>query len=220
MSKSKGNVVNPDEYIKKYGADVLRLYLMFLGPFEQGGDFRDESIAGVVRFLSRVWKLKEVAGGRENEATNKILHKTIKKAGEDIAGLNYNTVVSQLMILIKELENGLSKKQMEIFLKLLAPFAPHLAEEIWREVLKNKKSIHLEEWPDYDEKYLRDENFELIIQVNGKMRDVISVARDISESEAKKLALTSEKVKKHLSGGTVKKTVFVKNRLINLIADE
>src|SRR3989344_517400 len=151
MSKSKGNVVNPDEYVKNYGADVLRMYLMFIGPFDQGGDFRDSGMKGITRFLERVWQLStksQIPNHKQipNSNLQKILHKTIKKVTADIENLNYNTAISALMILLNEFEtnpDSISQKELEIFIKLLAPFAPHISEEIWREVLKNKKSIHI-----------------------------------------------------------------------------
>ncbi|MBI2677028.1 MAG: leucine--tRNA ligase [Candidatus Yanofskybacteria bacterium] len=217
MSKSRGNVVDPDDLVKKYGADAIRMYLAFMGPYEQGGPWSPGSINGVYRFLNRVWNLFEKPKKSKEKEMGYKLHSAIKKTGEDIENLNFNTGVSELMKLLNVMEKqGSFRKDNVTFLKLLAPFAPHLAEEIWREVLKNKKSIHLEKWPDYDEKYLRDENFDLIVQVDGKFRDVVSAPMDISEEEAKKLALVSEKVKKQIGGG-VRKTVFVKNRLINLI---
>lgn len=218
MSKSKGNVVNPDEYIKKYGADVLRLYLMFLGPFELGGDFRDESIAGITRFIAKVWNLKESLTKIDNKELEKKLHKTIKKITEDIEKLHYNTAISELMILAREIDTlGASPKQFEIFLKLLASFAPHITEEIWRKILKNKTSIHTEAWPTYDPKLIIEEMTDFVIQVNGKSRATIQLPTDSSEESVKKSALADERIRKYLDGKEVKKTVFVPNRLINFV---
>jgi leucyl-tRNA synthetase len=219
MSKSKGNIVNPDEYIKRYGADALRMYLMFIGPFEQGGDFRDEGMAGITRFLKRVWDLAERVQKKEAEEVRKILHRTIKKVGEDIGALHYNTAISQLMILLRELEEKrISQDQLEIFVKLLAPFAPHLTEEIWRNVLKHRTSVHREAWPQYDGQYIQEENIKLIVQVNGKMREVLEVARDLSEIQARELVLSSEKIKKYTEG-TVKKFIYLPNRLVNIVTE-
>ena len=217
MSKSKGNVVNPDEYIVKFGADALRMYLMFLAPFEQGGDFRDEAIMGIVRFLERVWKLLGQEDAKDNlEEKEIVLHKAIKKITEDIEQLKYNTAISQLMKLIKILEEHPNRKTFEIFLKLLAPFAPFIAEELW-EKLGYKDSIHLEKWPEYDPKFLKEEKFELVIQINGKFRDKISVPQEITEKEAKELAISQEKVKSWLGGKKIIKTIFVPGRLINIV---
>ncbi len=235
MSKSKGNVVNPDEYIKKFGADALRMYLMFLAPFEQGGDFRDEAIMGIVRFLERVWELsdkKEVKDGWKTKEI--ILQKTIKKITEDIENLKYNTAISELMKFIKILEEYPDKNNFEIFLKLLAPFAPFIAEELWSrlnsksrirdskesgEKLGHKKSIHLEKWPQYNPQLIKEDKFELIIQINGKFRDKVLVSRELTEKEAGELAVSQEKIKNWLKGKKIAKTIFVAGKLINLVVN-
>ncbi len=236
MSKSKGNVINPDEYIKNFGADTLRMYLMFLAPFEQGGDFRDSGVLGIERFLKRVWQYAEVVipakAGIQNTVSKKpgspvkpgmtnrasLLHKTIKKVSEDIEKLHYNTAVSALMILLHGFEDvGGSKEDLEVFLKLLAPFAPHMTEEIWRETLGHKTSIHRELWPICDEKLTREEKFTLVIQVNGKVRDTIEVDAGISEADAKKLALSNEKIKNLLGSREPKKVIYVPKKLVNIV---
>ncbi|OGN09079.1 MAG: hypothetical protein A3J46_06145 [Candidatus Yanofskybacteria bacterium RIFCSPHIGHO2_02_FULL_41_11] len=219
MSKSRGNVVNPDEYVKKYGADALRMYLMFLGPFEQGGDFRSTGIAGITRFLNRVWnfisKLEEPQ--EPNKEAEKILNKYIKEIGGDIENMKFNTGVSGLMKLLNELEDKwLTAKQYGTFLKLLAPFAPHIAEELWQEVLGNKKSIHLESWPEYDEALLAEEMVQLVIQVNGRVRDTIEVKKGLSEEDIKKIILDRDNVKKYITG-TIKKVIYIQDRIINLV---
>ncbi len=229
MSKSKGNVINPDEYINKYGADALRMYLMFLGPFDQGGDFRDSGIKGLTRFLERVWKISQIsnfkparpAGGSQKQNSNvqKILHKTIKKVTEDIENLQYNTAISALMILLNEFENShepISDGDKKIFLQLLAPFAPHLTEEIWREILKNKKSIHVSVWPEHDVKMIKEDIIDLVIQINGKTRAVIKIDVGVNQQQAEKLARSDENISKYLLGA-VKKVIFVENRLINFV---
>ena len=225
MSKSKGNVINPDEYIEKFGADTLRMYLMFLAPFEQGGDFRDSGILGVERFLQRVWRLFEKLDVRsktlDNESKDfeRLLNKTIKKVTEDIETLNYNTAVSAMMILLNEVEKHekLSVESYKIFVKLLAPFAPHMAEEIWKGVLGNKKSIHVSGWPKYDSKLIKDEKFTLVIQINGRVRDSVEVEVGITQAEAEKLVFAREKVKEQLQGTKPKKIVFVPGRLISIV---
>ena len=213
MSKSKGNVVNPDEYIKKFGADVLRMYLMFLGPFEQGGDFRDESIAGIDRFLNRVWNLKDKIGDGKSIGTEILLHKSIKKIGEDIEKLHYNTAISQLMILLSGIEKGCDEKSFKIFLKLLAPFAPFVAEELW----DDKTSIHKSKWPEYDEKKIKEETKTIIVQINGKIRDKFEVANDISEDNIKTQALARDKIKEILVGKKPKKIIIARGRLVNIV---
>ena len=240
MSKSRGNVINPDELVKKYGADAVRMQLAFMGPYELGGSWNPGGITGVYRFLNRVWNLynqitnppEGVAsrpyGAGKLQITNKfqitntklnaILHKAIKKIGEDIENLHFNTAVSELMKLLNEFENyELRIKNYELFLKLLSPFAPHLAEELWLNVLKNKKSVHLESWPEYDPKLIVEDVVKLVVQVNGKTRDVIEVPVGLYETAAREMALASEKVKRHIIGKEIKKFIYVKDRLINLV---
>jgi len=221
MSKSKGNVVNPDEYIKNFGADALRMYFMFIGPFEDGGDFSDNGIKGTTRFLERVWSIgqtKKFAAKAENVLEASV-NKAIKKVGDDIEVLNYNTAISALMVLLNDFDKhqeAITKKQFESFLKLLAPFAPHITEELWSK-LKNKKTIHKEKWPKYNEKLFKEDNFDLVIQVNGKFRSRVKASIGLTEKEAMTLALKDPATSKYIGGKNVNKIVFVPNRLINLV---
>ncbi len=220
MSKSKGNVVDPDIEVKKYGADTVRMYLAFMGPFEQGGSWDLKGINGVYRFLNRVWNFadKFVKPKKEDKEVNRILNKAIKEVGNDVAALKFNTGVSGLMKLLNAVEDKwLTARQYEVFLKLLAPFAPHITEELWHSVLKNKKSIHLEKWPKYDEKLLEEETVQLVVQVNGRVRDIIQVKKGLSENETKLLVTASEKIKKHLYGKDIKKFIYIKDKLTNLV---
>ncbi|OGN04531.1 MAG: leucine--tRNA ligase [Candidatus Yanofskybacteria bacterium RIFCSPHIGHO2_01_FULL_44_17] len=219
MSKSRGNVVDPDIEVKKYGADAVRMYLAFMGPYEQGGPWSPGGIIGVYRFLSRVWNVFNFAKDVVlPSAKNIVLHKTIKKIGEDIQNMRFNTGVSELMKLLNELESyQLPVSVQKTFLQLLAPFAPHMTEEVWINVMKNKNSIHLEKWPKYDPKLIIEEKVALVVQVNGKTRDVIKASGSLSEEEVRKLALASDKIKKHLVGKDVKKFIYVPGRLINLV---
>ena len=218
MSKSRGNVVIPDESIKKHGADALRMYLMFLGPFEQGGDFRDEGISGLTRFLARVWRMAHEISEVESPNLETKIHQTIKKVSADIENLRYNTAISELMILLREMESqGKSKKQFEIFIKLLAPFAPHLTEEIWRNVLGHRKSIHTERWPEYDPRLIIQEIADFVVQINGRARGIIRLPSGSSENEAKTKALADERFRKYLDGQKIKKIIFVPGRLINFV---
>ena len=232
MSKSKGNILNPDDYIKKFGADVFRMYLMFLAPFEQGGDFRDAGILGIKRFLERVYRLisnrdyqRKSAYSSASISVTKLLHQTIKKVTEDIENLHYNTAISALMTLFNELEKkpSLEIGNWKLVIKLLAPFAPHLTEELYQQLktqnskLKTFRSIHLEPWPKYDPKLIQEEKFELVIQINGKVRDKVSVSTDISQKEAQEIAFSREKIKNWLKGKKTKKTIFVPKRLINIV---
>ncbi|MBI2669760.1 MAG: leucine--tRNA ligase [Candidatus Yanofskybacteria bacterium] len=266
MSKSRGNVINPDDLVKKYGADAVRMYLAFMGPYEQGGPWNPGGIIGISRFmervrnlLNRIVKLADTwsKNYREDTSVNNIkskkeslrfyesaegnidlsniFHKTIKKVSEDIEKLSFNTAVSALMILLNSIQEettdispggfkvthtktrGISKPQLETFLRLLAPFVPHLTEELWMNTLGNKKSIHLEKWPEYDPKLIVEETIKLVVQVNGKARDVIEVMAGLDETAAREVALGSENIKKHIAGTEIKKIIFVKNRLINFI---
>lgn len=229
MSKSKGNVVNPDEYINAFGADTMRMYLAFLAPLDQGGDFRDEGIKGITRFLLRVWKFseekldtkkKKVGAGERKDALEKLIHHTIKKVGEDIENLQYNTAISALMILLNVYEanaHAVDRGAVEIFLKLLAPFAPYMTEELWqREQTAEFKSIHWEPWPDYDEALIHKKNTNFIIQINGKMRGRVTLPVDASEQEVIAAARALEAVSRHLAGEP-KKIIFVPGKLVNFV---
>lgn len=219
MSKSKGNVVNPDEYYKKYGADTLRMYLMFLGPFSEGGDWQDKGITGIRRFLDRVWELKnKTQKGIQDNDLNVSVNKTIKKITEDLEGLQYNTAISALMILANKMmeKEKISLTHYSILLTILAPLAPYITEELWQQI-GNKNSIHSQKWPEYDEKLIKEEIITLVIQINGKVRDEIKVNPAITVEEAKKLTLNREKVKRWIEGKKVKKVIFVPGKLINLV---
>lgn len=240
MSKSRGNVIDPDQQVAKYGADAVRMYLAFMGPYEQGGPWNPGGIVGVYRFLNRVWNMFQAQSAKRKAQSKNfelkinpkpktkniehILHWAIKKIGEDIENMRFNTAVSELMKLLNELEDYQKSCQPsaishKLFLKLLAPFAPHLAEEIWMNLLGNKKSIHLEKWPQYDPKLVIEKIVRLVVQVNGKTRDVIEVLAGLDESAAREAALGSEKVRRHLVGRKVKKVIYVSSRLINLVFD-
>ncbi len=228
MSKSKGNIVNPDEYIKKFGADVLRMHLMFIGPFEEGGDFRDSAIPGIIRFLNRVWKLglrilssDKDKSGLKSEKILPWLHFSIKKITEDIENLRYNTAIAELMIVLNrfnEFPEKVSSADFKIFVKMLAPFAPFITEELWL-AFKEKNSVHLSDWPKYNPNLIKNKTFELVIQINGKVRDKRELNIGIKEDEARKIALAGEKVKSFIKGKKIIKTVFVPDKLINIVVN-
>ena len=224
MSKSKGNVVSPDDMVEKYGADTLRLYLRFLGDFSQGGDWRDSGMEGMARFVKRIWKaffkLKGKGPGVKNTS---MIDKTIKVVGEDIDKLSFNTAVARIMEFVnwireneKEFNERQAKKTKETLAFVLAPMAPHLAEEFWS-LLGHKESISKEKWPKFNPKNIIDEEIELVVQVNGKVRDRLTVPKDISGQDAEQLALKSEKVKKFTSGKEVRKVIYVSGRLVNIV---
>src|SRR3989344_2217065 len=230
MSKSKGNVVNPDAVVKSYGADSLRVYEMFMGPFEQAISWNTDSLIGSRRFLERVWKVgfrikdlgfkkKEISSPEPQSAPlTALLHHTIKKVGEDIELLKFNTALSSLMILLNafEREASVSLSMYKTFPKLLAPFAPHMAEEVWAN-LGSRKSIHLEPWPAYEEKALTDTPVTIIAQVNGKTRGSFETSRGRSKEELGAATLALPSVKKWLDGKEVRDVIVVQDRLVNVV---
>ncbi len=223
MSKSRGNVVTPDAYVAQYGADTFRTNLMFLGPYEEGGDFRDAGIVGVYRFLERVhrWVLEELPvypkGSLPHEAQIK-LHQTIQKMTKDLASLSYNTAVAALMECLNAIRGVPVRDAFaaESFAIMLAPFAPHLAEEIWK-ALGKPPSIFQARWPAFDPALTVEEAVEVAVQVNGKMRGTIQVPRDSREEQVRAAALAVPRIAAHVEGKSLRKVFFVPNRLINLI---
>lgn len=231
MSKSKGNVINPEGVIKEYGADTMRTYEMFIGPFEQMIPWDIKGLKGVRRFLEKIWKLqnkvnkeariknpafaKAIAGEQELE---RLVHKTIKKVDQDIENLKFNTAVSSLMVLANKLEKQkeVSLIHYSLLLILLSPFAPHIAEELW-ERAGLKGICCLQKWPKYNPKLIQEKNIILVIQVNGKVRDRIEVEAGITEEKAKAIALSSQKIKKWLERKKIKKIIFVPEKLINFV---
>ena len=219
MSKSKGNVVNPDNLVKTYGADTLRMYEMFMGPFDQAVSWNTDSMIGPRRFLEKVWRI----GHRKfitasDEKLKKVLHKTIKKVGEDIESMNFNTAISALMILATEMDKAqwVSIEDYKKFLQILSPFTPHIAEELWQ-ALGEKKSINLSTWPEWDKKLIVDEEVRIAVQVNGKVRAEIMIGAEEGEEKVKELALASEAVAKYTAGQNIKKVIYIKGRLINIV---
>jgi len=216
MSKSRGNVVNPDELIEKFGSDSLRIYEMFMGPFSDAIPWNTDGMKGVYRFLERVWSLQDKLS--EEGKDNSIIHKTIKKVGEDIEEMKFNTAVSQLMICVNELMkiDSIKKSDFEKFLILLAPFAPHIASEIWK-LTPNKGSIFKEGWPSYDESLIIEEEVKVVVQINGKVRATIIVSVGTEQEKIKKLALQDKNIQKYISEGQIKKVIYVPDRLINFV---
>ena len=224
MSKSRGNVVNPDEILEKYGADTMRMYLRFVGDFAQGGDWRDSGIDGMARFVKKTWRLFfELEGIGDGIENLNMIDKTIKVVGEDIERLSFNTAVARIMEFInwiKEHQTQFNRQQSlkvkKTLALLLAPMMPHLAEEFWSK-LGYKKSIFTYHWPKYNPQNIIEDEIELVVQVNGKVRDKLRVPKNINQAEAEKLAQTSPKIKKWTKGRETKKVIFVPNRLINIV---
>jgi leucyl-tRNA synthetase len=224
MSKSKGNVINPDDLIQSHGADALRLYEMFMGPLEDMKPWNSQGIVGVSRFLDRVSELTQELPRTDDKKIVSLLHKTIKKVGDDIEDFKYNTAISALMILVNEIYDfknknnswPLSNDNLALFVRILEPFAPHLAEELWSNI-GHSDLIVKESWPKYDESLLKDDTFILAIQINGKLRSTIEVASDIKEEAAKELAFADLNVKKWLEDKEVIKVVYVKGKLLSIV---
>ena len=244
MSKSRGNVVNPDEYIKKYGADTLRLYLMFMGPMDGFPDFRDTGIEGMYRFLQRVWNFvaenKDVVLESEADSREVLVkvHQTIKKVTSDIESFKYNTAIASIMEFVNVLNEKSQRSSraksrdnkrkircaewdeaMQVLAQLLAPFAPHITEELWVEVLGQKFSIHVSKWPKSDPEVAKEEEIVIAVQVNGKLRSQLSIKYQVAsiKEEVIKIAKQDTKVRKWLTGKKIKKTIYVPGKIVNFV---
>ena len=234
MSKSRGNVEAPDKYVEKYGSDSVRCYMMFIGPFDAGGSFKADNLEGIWRFLNRVWSLigdawidssiKE-ADTSESKAIERLRHKTIKRVTEDLKNFRFNTALAAMMefnnVLVKQQHQEVAhsaayRRALETLLQLLAPFAPHMSEELWHQTGHNN-SIHTTSWPVYQEELTQDEVFTLVIQVNGKVRERIEVSADISEQEVRTLALSNPRVISFVGDATIRKFIYIPGKLVNVV---
>ncbi len=223
MSKSIGNTVDPKDIVALYGADTLRVYEMFIGPFDQSVAWSTESIIGSRRFLDKIWRIGQKVASPDafvqvpNKFFQTFLHKTIKKIEEDIESMNFNTAISSMMIFINEMEkNEVSVKNFKIFLKILAPFAPHITEEIWSK-LGEKQSIHKSSWPKWDKKKIINDTITIAVQVNGKVRTEITISKDIEDYEVKALILKDIKVLEWVGSMDIKRIIYVKGRIVNIV---
>lgn len=221
MSKSLKNVVNPDDIIAQYGADSMRLYEMFMGPLEAVKPWNTAGVEGVYRFLKKSWRMitgSEISNISMNRKQLAVLHQTIKKVTEDIETFGFNTAISQMMIFINEFgkEDEIPKEAAECFVKLLSPFAPHAAEEMW-ELLGHKETLAYEKWPEYNEEYLKEDEVEVLIQILGKPKTKIMISPEASEIEMKKIALANSVIMEDLKGKPVRKVICVKGRLVNIV---
>ncbi|MFS0925364.1 leucine--tRNA ligase [Enterococcus durans] len=228
MSKSRGNVVNPDDVVAKYGADTLRLYEMFMGPLDASIAWSENGLEGSRKFLDRVWRLivDENNKMRDRITTlndgklDKVYNQTVKKVTEDYETLHFNTAISQLMVFVNEAYkvDALPYEYIEGFVQLLAPIAPHMGEELWA-ILGNEGGISYAKWPTYDEAALVEDEIEVVFQVNGKVRAKANVARDLAKEDLEKLALENELIKENIEGKTVRKVIVVPNKLVNIVAN-
>ncbi len=227
MSKSRGNVVNPNEFIESYGADTLRMYLLFIGPYDQGGEFSDRAIAGLYRFLNRVWTIvNEIKTNKTSSKADpkleKEVHKLIKTVGADLGNLKFNTAIAsqmEFLNLMYERKDAVSTSILKQFVLLLSPFAPHIAEELWS-VLGGSYSVHQQNWPLYDLKKLEEEVVTVVIQVNGRFRDKLEAPCGISKEEATRLALDRKKIKSYTEGRKIERSIWIEGRLLNLVTGE
>ncbi len=218
MSKSRGNVVNPDEIVKLYGADTVRLYMMFLGPHGAQVAWNDKGIVGARRFIEKVFNLSEMIISKEDMEVTKLLHKTIKKVEEDIETFSFNTAVSALMIFVNKVieKGGLTKQSLDKLLIILSPFIPHVAEEMWKNSKKNT-SIFSQKWPQFDPKLIVDSEVTIVVQVNGKLRGQFVVEKGSEEEFVVSLAKSDQKVKEFLLGAQIKKAIYIKDKLVNFV---
>ncbi len=218
MSKSRGNVVDPMDVIGEYGADTLRLYEMFIGDFEKTAPWSAAAIKGCRRFLDRVWALYDnVQPGDEYDRNVHLMHETVKKVSEDIEGMKFNTAIAAMMALVNEFyEKGCNRAEYATLIKLLNPFAPHITEELW-EMLGNRDMLVFEPWPEYDEAKMVRDTIELPVQVNGRLRATVTLARDVSREDALAAALEDERVAQAVAGKTVVKNIVVPGKIINIV---
>jgi leucyl-tRNA synthetase len=224
MSKSRGNVINPDEYIDRCGADAFRLYLMFLGPYTAGGDFRDDGITGLTRFLHRVWRATQNATATDvgDEVRERRRHRLIAGVDDDIAGLHFNTAIAQLMEFARDLDEEAREGRgrhvdAETLLLCLAPFAPHITEELWART-GHDESVHARGgWPEHDPALAARQEVEIAVQINGKLRGTITVPAGTSEDELRRRALELPRVAEQLAGAEPRKVVVVVDRVVNVV---
>ena len=234
MSKSRGNVVSPDEYVAKYGADSIRCYLMFLGPWDQGGEWSDSGLNGVVRWINRAYEIvlrdqsvleQNIRSAESEQSLNRTLHQTIKRVSEDLEKFKFNTAIAALMEFTNALNSHWNNKQIGCdawtdsirnLVLMLAPFAPHLAEELW-EKTSNEYSIHSKSFPKWKPEFVKEDTFNLVIQINGKVRDKVLADATIDESQAKEIALSRDNIFKYVDGKSIKRCIYIQKKLINIV---
>ncbi|MDD7008801.1 MAG: class I tRNA ligase family protein, partial [Spirochaetales bacterium] len=221
MSKSLKNVINPDDFIRDYGADSVRMYEMFMGPLTESKPWATQGFIGVYRFLDRVWRIsteKKIEDIEIPMDLNKTLHKTIRKVTEDTATLNFNTAISQMMVLVNEMNRlvVVPKKVIETLALLLSPYTPHLAEELWS-MMGHEPSVANQSWPTYDEELCREDTMEMVVQINGKLRSRIMMPKSASKDEMIAAAKADEKSKVWLDGKTIVKEIAIPGKLVNFV---
>ncbi len=228
MSKSKGNVVNPDDIVEQYGADTLRLYEMFMGPLDASIAWSEDGLSGAHKFIKRIWnlliddqdRLRDRVTTENDGALDRIYNQTVKKVTDDFEQLHFNTAISQMMVFVNQCykADALPLEYVEGFVKLIAPLTPHIAEELWTK-LGHVGSIAYAQWPTYDESKLEEDTVEIIVQVNGKLRAKLTASQNITKDELEKQALAAEKVQHHLEGKTIRKVIVIPGKLVNVVAN-
>ena len=228
MSKSKGNVVNPDDIVEQYGADTLRLYEMFMGPLDASIAWSEDGLSGAHKFIKRIWnlliddqdRLRDRVTTENDGALDRIYNQTVKKVTDDFEQLHFNTAISQMMVFVNQCykADALPLEYVEGFVKLIAPLTPHIAEELWTK-LGHVGSIAYAQWPTYDESKLEEDTVEIIVQVNGKLRAKLTASQNITKDELEKQALADEKVQHHLEGKTIRKVIVIPGKLVNVVAN-
>ncbi len=228
MSKSKGNVVNPDDIVLSHGADTLRLYEMFMGPLDAAIAWSENGLDGSRRFLDRIWRLLVSEEGNitskvveePTSALDKVYNQTVMKVTEDFDTLNFNTAISQMMVFINECykQDHINKSYIEGFVKMLSPIAPHISEELWQK-LDHTETVTYEEWPTFDASLLVDNEVEIVVQVNGKLKDKMKISKDLTKEEMETVALENDKIKEAIEGKTIRKVIAVPRKLVNIVAN-
>ena len=219
MSKSRGNTVSPDKFISEYGSDVFRCYLMFMGPFDEGGDWNDKGITGISKFLNKIFIILSKDEGESTKEDSKVIHKTLKSVTHDLDNFKFNTAISKMMEMSNSImsSKALSKTDKSIINIMISPFAPHLAEEIWHSNLNERESIFNAKWPNYDNELIVDNNFKIAVQVNGKLRGSLLIPKDSSKDQIFSMSKKIENVSRHLDGGELAKEIYVPGKIVNFV---
>ena len=220
MSKSRGNVVNPDDVVNEFGADAFRTYEMFLGAFDQSTPWSQQGLKGCYKFIEKVWNLQNIVTDEDgySEALSKSMHKTIKKVGDDFERMKFNTAIAAMMSFLNEVSKvgSITKGEYKTFITLLNPVAPHVTEELW-EILGGEGLLSLQSWPQYDEAQTIDDEIEIVVQINGKIRDKMLVSAELDRNGLEEIALNSDRIKALTEGKTIVKVVAVPGKLVNVV---
>lgn len=219
MSKSRGNTVSPDKFINEYGSDVFRCYLMFMGPFDEGGDWNDKGITGISKFLNKIFTILSKEEGESAKEDTKVIHKTLKSVTQDLDNFKFNTAISKMMEMANSLvsSKALSNSDKYIINIMISPFAPHLGEEIWNSILNETDSIFNANWPDYDNELIVDDDFKIAVQVNGKLRGSLLISKNSTKDQIFSMSKDIENVSRHLDGGELVKEIYVPGKIVNFV---